>query len=87
VAFICDELAGCAPAFLEWNGAAQMFQRYRFRYRPQLEERLAEKAKLLREEAKLCPPGAVREAMIRKARQCEIGSDMTERYNLRACSR
>ena len=64
-----------------------MFQRYRFRYRPQLEERLAEKAKLLREEAKLCPPGAVREAMIRKARQCEIGSDMTERYNLRACSR
>jgi len=43
-----------------------------------LEERLAEEAKRLRQEAKLLPPGAVRDALIRKARQCETGSHMSE---------
>jgi len=32
----------------------------------------------LREEAKLLPPGAMRDAMLRKARQAETGSHMTE---------
>ena len=43
-----------------------------------LEERLAEEARRLRTEAKLLPPGAVRDALIRKARQCETGSHVSE---------
>jgi hypothetical protein len=43
-----------------------------------LEERLADEAKLLREEAKLLPPGAVRDATIRAARQAATGSHMSE---------
>jgi hypothetical protein len=43
-----------------------------------LEERLSEEAKHLREEAKLLPPGAVRETLLRRARQAETGSHMSE---------
>jgi hypothetical protein len=43
-----------------------------------LEDRLAEEAKRLREEAKGLPPGAARDDLIRKARQCETGSHMSE---------
>lgn len=43
-----------------------------------LATRLAEEAKRLREEAKLLPPGAVRDELIRKARQAETGSHVTE---------
>jgi hypothetical protein len=43
-----------------------------------LEERLAEEAKRLREEAKLLPPGARREQLLRKARQAETGSRLSE---------
>jgi len=43
-----------------------------------LEERLAKDAKRLREEAKLLPPGAMRDATLRKARQAETGSHMSE---------
>ena len=43
-----------------------------------LEERLAEKAKRLRAEAKLLPPGARREELIRRARQAETGSRISE---------
>jgi hypothetical protein len=43
-----------------------------------LEERLAEEAKRLREEAKGTPPGIEREQMIRKAQQAETGSHMSE---------
>ena len=42
-----------------------------------LEERLADRAKLLREEAKLLPPGLVRDAAIREARQAETASHMS----------
>jgi hypothetical protein len=52
--------------------------RRRFKQTQSLEERLAEEAKRLREEAKLLPPGAVREALLRKARQAETGSHVTE---------
>jgi hypothetical protein len=44
-----------------------------------LEERLAEDAKRLREEAKLLPPGAMRDATLRTARQAEVGAHMSER--------
>jgi hypothetical protein len=53
-------------------------QRQRLKQTNSLEERLAEEATRLREEAKLLPPGAVREALLRKARQAETGSHMTE---------
>jgi hypothetical protein len=43
-----------------------------------LEGRLSEEAKRLREEAKLLPPGAVRETLLRRARQAETGSHMSE---------
>lgn len=42
------------------------------------ETRLAEEAKRLREEAKLLPPGAQRDDLIRRARQAETGSHITE---------
>jgi hypothetical protein len=41
--------------------------RRRFRETQSLEERLSEEAKRLRAEAKLLPPGAERDEMIRKA--------------------
>jgi len=39
---------------------------------------LADEAKRLRAEAKLLPPGAVRDALMRKARQVETGSHMSD---------
>jgi hypothetical protein len=53
-------------------------QRRRFIQNQPLEERLAEEAKRLRVEAKSLPPGAKREELIRRARQAEIGSHMSE---------
>ena len=53
-------------------------QRLRFKQIQSLEERLANEAKRLREEAKLLPPGAVREEVFRKARQIEAASHMNE---------
>jgi len=43
-----------------------------------LEERLAEEAKRLRAKAKSLPPGALREALLRKARQADTGSHISE---------
>ena len=50
----------------------------RFRQTRSLEERLAEEAKRLRAEAKLLPLGARREELIRRARQAETGSHISE---------
>ena len=49
-------------------------QRSRFKQSLSLEERFAEEAKLLRDEAKLLPQGAAREAVIRKAEREEAAS-------------
>lgn len=46
----------------------QQQQRRRLKQVKYLEERLAEEAKRLREEARLLAPGAARDAMLRKAR-------------------
>lgn len=43
-----------------------------------LEERLAEEAKSLRQQAKKLPHGPQREALLRRARQNEVGAHMTE---------
>jgi hypothetical protein len=53
-------------------------QSSRFKQIQSLEERLVEEAQRLKEEAKLLRPGPVREALLRKARQCETGSHMSE---------
>ena len=53
-------------------------QRRRFKQIHSLEARLAEEARRLREKARSLPPGAVREEILRKARQAETGSHMTE---------
>ena len=47
--------------------------RHRFKQDQSLEERLAAEAKQLREQAALLPPGALREEVLRKARQAETG--------------
>jgi hypothetical protein len=55
-----------------------MQQRRHFKLSQPLEQRLADEARRLREQAKLLPLGAVREATIRKARQAETGSHLSE---------
>jgi hypothetical protein len=54
-----------------------VIRRNRFKQILSLEERLADEAKRLREQAKLLPPGAVREQVLRKARQAETGSHIS----------
>jgi hypothetical protein len=53
-------------------------QRRRTKQTQSLEERLAEEAKRLREQAKTLPPCSKREELIRKARQAETASHMTD---------
>jgi hypothetical protein len=55
-----------------------MTERRRFKQSESLEQRLAKEAVRLREEAKLLPPGAARDILIRKARQAETGSHVSE---------
>lgn len=55
-----------------------MKQRRRVKQTIPLEERLAKEAQQLRQEAKTLPPGARREELVRKARQAETGSHLTE---------
>lgn len=53
-------------------------QRCRFKQMGPLEERLAEEAARLREKAKSLPPGIAREETLRKARQVETGSRISQ---------
>lgn len=53
-------------------------QRRRFKQTISLEERLAEEARRLREEAELLPHGPVRDEALRKARQAETSSHLSE---------
>lgn len=53
-------------------------KRRRFKQTQSLEERLSEEAKRLREQAKSLSPGAKRESLLRRARQAETGSHITE---------
>ena len=52
--------------------------RRRFKQNQPLEDRLADEAKRLREQAKLLPPGTLREEVLRKARQAETGLHISE---------
>jgi len=55
-----------------------MQKRRRFKHTTSLEERLADQAQRLREEAIDLPAGVEREGLLRKARQLEAASRMTE---------
>lgn len=55
-----------------------MQHRRRFKQIQSLEERLAQEAERLREQAERLPPGPERETLLRKARQAETGSHMSE---------
>ena len=55
-----------------------MQTRRRFKQTISLEERLAEEARHLREEAELLPHGPVRDEALRRARQAETGAHMSE---------
>lgn len=55
-----------------------MSERRRFKQTNTLEVRLAEEATRLRAKAAVLPPGAAREELLRKARQAETGSHMSE---------
>ncbi|WLB24067.1 hypothetical protein [Bradyrhizobium japonicum] len=52
--------------------------RRRFKQTVPLEERLAQEAERLREQAKQLPHGSEREALLRKARQAETGSHISD---------
>lgn len=53
-------------------------QRRRIKQTTSLEDRLAEQARRLREEAELLPHGPVRDAAMRRARQAETGSHISQ---------
>jgi hypothetical protein len=53
-------------------------QRHRFKQTAPLELRLEEQAKRLRQEAKGTPPGVERDKLIRRARQAETASHISQ---------
>jgi hypothetical protein len=53
-------------------------QRRRFKQTIPLEERLAHQAERLREQASKLPQGSEREILLRRARQAETGSHLSE---------
>ena len=55
-----------------------MQKRRRFKQIKSLEERLADEAARLRQAAESAPPGIERDYLIRKARQAETGSHVSE---------
>ncbi|OPY94001.1 hypothetical protein A5906_16960 [Bradyrhizobium sacchari] len=55
-----------------------MQRRRRISQTVSLEERLVEEAKRLREAARSLPPGPLRDDALRKARQAETGSHMSQ---------
>jgi len=53
-------------------------QRRRFKQAQSLKQRLLDRVKSLREEAKLMPPGLARETLLRKARQSETAANIDD---------
>jgi hypothetical protein len=78
VAFICDENARCAPAFL-WNGKERAMQvRRRFGQKLSFKDRLALFARAARQEASLFRPGEEKDELLRKARQADTAAHLNE---------
>nr|WP_084518885.1 MULTISPECIES: hypothetical protein [unclassified Bradyrhizobium] len=55
-----------------------MQQRRHFKQTQSLEQRLADEAQRLRQQAGVLAPGADRDALLKKARQAETGAHMSE---------
>jgi hypothetical protein len=55
-----------------------MLKRRRFSQSEDLEQRLADEANSLREQAELLPHGPVRDEVLRRARQAETGSHISK---------
>ena len=62
-------------------GGANMKKRRHYKQTSSLLDRLAVEAERLRSEAKLRPPGPVRDEVLRKLRQAETASHLTEWIN------
>ena len=82
MAVIGDESAVALPPALE-RMEQRMPERRRFTQSTTLEERLVEEAKRLRKQAQGTPPGIERERLVRRARQAEAASHLTEWLNSR----
>ena len=67
-----------APAFLERMEQRVVIKRRRFKQTKSLEERLAQDTAELREQAKMLPPGRVREHVMHRIRQNEAASHLCE---------
>jgi len=59
-------------------GEDGVMERRRIKHETSFEERLAEQARSLREQAKTMPPGIEREGLIRRARQAETASHIKD---------
>jgi hypothetical protein len=69
---------GATARSVHEQGELFMLTRHRVKQTDALEVRLAAEAERLREQAKSLPPGAARDGMLRRARQAETGSQMSE---------
>jgi hypothetical protein len=58
-----------------------MLRRRRFKQTQSLQERLIQEAKRLYDEARLLPPGPVRDAALKRARQAEAAAHLDEWLN------
>lgn len=80
MAFIGDENARCAPAFLqEWE--QRMKKRPRVIHDKTFQQRLAEEAVRFREAADQLPPGTAKELLLRRVRQAETAANIDDWLN------
>lgn len=56
-------------------------ERRRIKHETSFQERLAEQARRLQEQAKALPPGKERDGLMRRARQVEVASHLNEWLN------
>jgi hypothetical protein len=63
---------------MESSSVMQQQRRRHFKQNDLIEQRLADEAKRLREEAELLGPGSLRDELLQKARRAEIGSRISE---------
>jgi hypothetical protein len=80
VAFIGDENAGCAPAFIE-RSTHMIPRRNRFKQTTTLKDRLALFAGRAREEADKAESGPVKDALLKKARLADTAAHLDDWAN------
>jgi len=78
VAFIGDENADCAPAFLRAERSAHVFKRRRFKQEAPLQDRAVEWAKDIRKQADVMRPSPERDQLLKKLRQAETAMHLED---------